>query len=38
LDDFGSFDLPPPDAADDFSKIGAAVTDDEFNALFGPTE
>ena len=39
LDDFGSFELPEPDdGADAFSKIGATVTDDEFNALFGPTE
>ena len=38
-DDFGNFELPEPDeASDTFSKIGAAVTDDEFNELFGPTE
>ncbi len=39
FDEFGSFELPEPDeASDSFSKIGAAVTDDEFNELFGPTE
>ena len=39
FDEFGSFELPElVEASDSFSKIGAAVTDDEFNELFGPTE
>ncbi len=39
LDTFAEFDSKQLEAREkSFQDIGASVTDDEFNALFGPTE
>ena len=38
VDDAAFTSLAAPNATQSFDGIGATVTDDEFNALFGPTE